>query len=221
MNKVIIIILSVFVSIMSLTKQTSAQVYFHHDFAGSTNFDFDYGTWTGNVTPGAGYITIDTGANGTDGGAGFNLSGVDVTLTPAANTYMVIRARLLPTHNGTSINLILATSPTDYEVWFIPASSFNTTTFTTVLIPLSTPSNLQFGSGVTLTNVNSYQVQGNYSNTADFDIEIEYMSIIPEPNEFAVFTLLALGIFGVVFRKRIGKHNNGSFTGRRMRHALA
>ena len=177
-------------------------IYAERDFSGNTNFDYDFGTWTGNITPGASFITINTGTNGSNGGAGFGFAPEDITLTPAANTYLVIRARLLSSHNPANpIQLSLGSSPTDYSVWSIPASAFNTTTFTTVLVSIATTPVFTEGT-LNLAAVTNFQVQGNYGNRDDFDIEIEYMAIIPEPHQVAAATLLLLGLV-LRWRKRL------------------
>jgi hypothetical protein len=186
--------------------RTQAQTYFSYDFSGSGNFDFDYGTWTGQYTPGPSYITV-SGTADNYGGAGKSFAPTDITLTPPANTYIVITARLLPSHGGGDIRLSLSSSGTDYSVWAAPASLFNTTTFTTVQIPISTPPVFTSGS-LDLTAVFGYNIQGDFNSPGAFAVEIQSISIIPEPSTVALLatTVLLSGI--VVARRRMNKYIN-------------
>jgi len=198
-------------AIIGSINRTQAQPYFSFDFAGFGDFDFHYGTWdTTNCIPGASYMTV-SGTADNYGGAGKVLSPTDITLTPPANTYIVITARLLPSHSGGDIRLSLNSSGTDFSVWAAPASLFNTTTFTTVQIPISTTPVFTSGS-LDLTSIISYNIQGDYFSPGAFAVEIQSISIIPEPGTVALLatTVLLSGI--VVARRRMNKFINKTLT---------
>jgi len=97
----------------------------------------------------------------------------------------------------------------NFSVWEISASAFNTTTFTTVLVSIATTPVFTEGT-LNLAAVTNFQVQGNYGNRDDFDIEIEYMAIIPETHQVAAATLLLLGLVVVRWKKRLLKSSTSS-----------
>ncbi len=176
--------------IMNCSMNLSHAFYLDYDLTSNNNFDFDYGSWTGDITPGPAFITIGTSSATTSGGAGFNVGSIDITPTNP-NNYIRISARLQPGHNGSDIRLVLASGATDFNVWAAPATLFNTTTFTTVDILLSTPP--VFTSGTfDPTNITSFQIQGDFFSPGDFRIEVERMQLIPEPHHVTLLGLVIL-----------------------------
>ena len=173
-------VLLVALTALALAGTSYGREYFKINFANNEKFDFVVGTWAGNITPGQEFITVDTGPGGTDGGAGHDFSALDLTQTPPEKTFLEITARLLPTHGGTNIRLVLGSNPTDFSVWEADVSKFNTETFTTVRIPLSTAPVYVAGNGANLAKVSNFQVVGDYSGNSDFDIQIESMAIVAE-----------------------------------------
>jgi len=149
-------------------------------FAGFTNFDFFVDHWqnSGSVTPGADAINIDTDWLGTNGRAGVVFETMDLSIIPPEKVFLEIRARLLPTHAGGDIQLVLGTNPQDYTVWTIPSGQLSTTEFTTIRVSLDTPPDYIGGQGFWPTDVTNFQIGGDYSGKSDFDIEVQSMAIV-------------------------------------------
>lgn len=184
-------------SLLVFTARCEAS-YLNYSFAGFNTFDFDYGSWTGDITPGASYITVGNTLADNFGGAGFGFAPISATATPPASTFLVVSARLLSTHSGGDIRLSLGSNMgADYTVWSAPASLFNTTTFTTVYIPLSTPPAFVGGLGVDLNAIDSIQIQGDYFSPGNFRVEFESLALIPEPH-YAMVTMLLSAVLTMI-----------------------
>ena len=181
------------VSIATLTLPARAAVMLN-DFQ-NTGFEFDYGSFTGNITVNPTYISI---SNATEqGGAGTNGSWDLSTYYPSGQVR--IQARLISGNLADNFNVILATNPgTDYHLYQFSTASLNTSTFTTLTFNLNAPT---FSSGtMDWANITQYQLQGDYSTTDNFSIEFRNLEVVPEPTTWA---LLAGSLtFLVIARRR-------------------
>jgi hypothetical protein len=176
-------------------------MYFFHSFAGNTNFNYTWGGFTGGTSTGSGYITINSSS--TSGGAGFSLSpALNISGTPAASTYLVLSARLGDNHNGSDLRLVLVTnSGTVYTEWSIPATAFNNITFTTVSIPLTTPPFLNAGGGYNPLSIIEYNFQADHFSPGNFNVELEFLGLTPEPEQVVMVALVVLLVGAVVLKR--------------------
>lgn len=176
------------------------------DFNG-TGMDYAYGSWSGALTTGASFLTIDNPAN-PSGGSGITRTSMDLNAT---NYVIRMTARLGANNTASQINVVLKdkdATGTDDLVYFLPASNFNTSTFTTIDIPV-TSVGYTGGDGDTLVNFDTggnglvgWEIQGNYANTSDtVNFEIDSVTLVdttavPEPGSLSAL-LLATGLISL------------------------
>lgn len=165
----------------------------------NVGFQWGYGSWNplSNVeTLFPTYVQI-AGPATESGGAGVTLSSA-VTFDPT-QYFLVVSARIAPGNAASGFNVILQTSPSDLWGYYFDASLFNSSTFTTVSVPVvsytfanGTPDFLNVG-------MNEWQVQGDFSTTDSFAFEFEDLRLVPEPGTIG---LLALGAVAALIRAR-------------------
>lgn len=178
----------VLASVAFLATQASGTVMLR-DFQG-TGFDFEYGSFSGNVSTNPTYVSV---VNATEsGGAGVNLTPLNLS-SYVSSGYLSIEVRLGSGNLANNFNVNLFTDSSNYVGFQFSTSSLNTSTFTTLTLNLNTPT---FTVGtIDWTNITQFQIQGDYSSTDNFSLDFRNLEVIPEPNSLI---LLSLGLAWLV-----------------------
>ncbi|WOO41616.1 PEP-CTERM sorting domain-containing protein [Rubellicoccus peritrichatus] len=170
-------------------------------YASNTGFDFDYGTWPGQLTLSTTGIEI-AGTATNSGGGGNNLSPLDLT----GESTLEITAQILPGNASSNFNVILFTTPgttpgvsSGYQFSF---ADFNGASFTNVGLSLASPTFNGANGPADLSNITQIQIQGTFADTNAFALKVQSVQAVPEPANIAL--VLGTSFLGfVIFRRRI------------------
>lgn len=161
------------------------------DFQG-TGFDFEYGSWSGQISTNPTHVTV-TGTATESGGAGVNLSTALDLSSYSSSGYIQIEVRLISGNLANNFNVNLFTDGSNYNGYQFSTAGLNTSTFTTLTLNLNSPT---FTVGtIDWTNITQFQIQGDFSSTDLLKLEFRNVQVVPEPS---TWTLLAIGAGALV-----------------------
>ena len=183
----------------------AAQAVVVADYTNSVGPDFTFNAFDGNTTPSAAGLVVDIPDGGANNFGGFGTN-TSLLATPALSpdATFSITAQLGANNAAATFNLAVSeTGSTEFFVYSLPTSAFNTTGFTTLTLPLSTPPIFVNGGGDGIVNNNLAQVsvQTNNPGGPAFNLTVASIDVtpgvVPEP---ASLGALALG--GLLLRRR-------------------
>ncbi len=188
--------IAIIATLCSLMPSTSSAQVLIKDFQGfgpTYSFDFDYLSWTGQITNTASGIEVG-GTADTFGGAGGNTF---ATLDLTGYTDLEVSAKLVPGNLATAFNVVLQSAPGVSSVYQFSTSGLSSG-YQSVSVSLATPF-LTNGGGADLTAINVYQIQGNFVGPDALGLGFATVTAVPEPTT-GVLLLAGVG-FLVALRR--------------------
>ncbi|MDF7807313.1 PEP-CTERM sorting domain-containing protein [Pontiellaceae bacterium B12219] len=148
-------------------------------------------------------LPIGEGAPTASGGAGR----LNLALDLSGTRSLELTARLLPSNEARVIQVLLFNDNGTIEKFNFYSSSFNSSTFTTARVDFDLASTTETVSGLDLSAITAYEIQGNYWDTdgskdAAFNVQFDNLnaSLIPEPSSIIMVTLASASL--LMIRRR-------------------
>jgi len=189
----------------SVNSQVQAQDLVINDFQDS-GFEFDYGSWTGNLTIGPDFLTVNATESG-GGGANSFQSASSLSLSPGPTYFIEIDVRKVSGNLADAFNVILEDGDGTMAGWKFDLSTVDEIEFHTLNKTLTpdffNPPSKGTADGVfDQSSIVGWQVQGDFSSEDTLALQFKNLVIIPEPSSLA---LLATGILGLISLSQIRK----------------
>jgi hypothetical protein len=162
------------------------------------SFDFDYLSWTGQITNTATGIEVGGTPSTADtfGGAG---GGVTFDLT--GYTDLAVSAKLLPGNAATAFNVVLQSAPGVSSVYQFSTTGLSSG-YQSVSVSLASPFLIN-GGGANLATITEYQIQGNFEGPVALGLGFATVTAVPEPTTWALL-LGGAAFLTLLHRRKIG-----------------
>jgi hypothetical protein len=161
-----------------------------------TGFGYEYLSWVGQTTVNPAFVQV-AGSATEQGGAGSIIGPLNLQPYVSVNANIQVDARLVTGNQADNFNIILQSSASDLVGYQFSASLLDLLNFTTVSLPLTSPS---FSSGtIDWTAVNGFQIQGDFNGNEPFAMQFANLQV-PEPS---TALLIAIGFALLAARRRL------------------